>query len=89
MATMARAQRTTTVGQSNLPAHRPSLIGRAEEAAAVRTRLMEAATGLLTLTGAGGCGKSSLAIHVARRLLNEFGECVWLWNLLRFWTPHW
>src|SRR5712692_9808568 len=63
---------------SNLPAHRPSLIGRDDAAAEVRERLMEAKAGLLTLTGAGGCGKTSLAVHVARDLLDLFPDGVWL-----------
>jgi predicted ATPase/DNA-binding CsgD family transcriptional regulator/transcriptional regulator with XRE-family HTH domain len=64
--------------RSNLPAHRPSLIGRDDAAAAVRERLIEANAGLLTLTGAGGCGKTSLAVHVARDLLELFPDGVWL-----------
>src|SRR6266851_4891056 len=64
--------------RSNLPAHRPLLIGRDEQAAAVRRRLMEAEAGLLTLTGAGGCGKTSLAVEVAGALLDAFRDGVWL-----------
>ncbi len=81
MTRIEQTERATTVGLTNLPAHRPSLIGRDEEAIAVRQRLMEAETGLLTLTGAGGCGKTSLAIHVARGLLAEFADGVWLVEL--------
>jgi predicted ATPase len=81
MTRIEQTERPTTVGLTNLPAHRPSLIGRDEEAIAVRQRLIEAETGLLTLTGAGGCGKTSLAIHVARGLLAEFADGVWLVEL--------
>jgi predicted ATPase/DNA-binding CsgD family transcriptional regulator len=67
--------------RSNLPAHRPSLIGRDEEAVVVRERLIEAKAGILTLTGAGGCGKSSLAVYVAHGLLDAFADGVWLVEL--------
>jgi predicted ATPase len=68
---------------TNLPAHLPSLIGREEAIALVRHRLVEAGRGLLTLTGTGGCGKTSLALVVARALLDttEFPDGVWLVEL--------
>src|SRR6266540_2510635 len=81
MTRIEQTERATTVGLTNLPAHRPSLIGRDEEAIAVRQRLMEAEAGLLTLTGAGGCGKTSLALHVALGLLDEFADGVWVAEL--------
>jgi hypothetical protein len=46
----------------NLPAHPVALIGRDQEAREVRQRLLGAERGFLTLTGAGGCGKTSLAV---------------------------
>jgi predicted ATPase len=36
---------------------------------------------LLTLTGAGGCGKTRLALHVASELLDEFRDGMWLVDL--------
>jgi non-specific serine/threonine protein kinase len=65
----------------NLPAHPIRLIGRDEEVLAVRERLLDAERGLLTLTGAGGCGKTSLALDVARGLVDEFPDGVWLVEL--------
>jgi predicted ATPase len=59
---------------SNLPAHPVALIGRDEEALVIRQRLLGAERGLLTLTGAGGCGKTSLAVHVAGGLLGAFPD---------------
>ena len=82
-----RAGRASDVERSNLPAHRPSLIGRDDEAAAVRARLIEADAGLLTLTGAGGCGKTSLALHVARDLLDLFPDGVRLVELAALSEP--
>jgi predicted ATPase/DNA-binding NarL/FixJ family response regulator len=76
-----RAERAWALQRSNLPAQRQALIGRDAEAAKLRQRLMDAETGLHTLTGTGGCGKTSLAIHVARGLLDAFADGVWLVEL--------
>src|SRR6478736_3480549 len=68
---------------TNLPAHLPSLIGREEAITQVRERLLDAERGLLTLTGTGGSGKTSLALAVAREVLEsmEFPDGVWLTEL--------
>jgi len=68
---------------TNLPVHLPSLIGRDEAIALVRDRLLQAERGLLTLTGTGGSGKTSLALAVAREVLDsmEFPDGVWLAEL--------
>src|SRR5437870_13049816 len=68
---------------TNLPVHIPSLIGREEAIAQVREGLLEAERGLLTLTGTGGSGKTSLALAVARDVLDsmEFPDGVWLAEL--------
>jgi transcriptional regulator with XRE-family HTH domain len=51
---------------TNLPLTLTSFVGRERELAAVRRLLGQAR--LLTLTGAGGCGKTRLALEVARAL---------------------
>jgi predicted ATPase/DNA-binding CsgD family transcriptional regulator len=63
----------------NLQAHLPALIGRDESVAEVRQRVL--GTGLLTLTGTGGCGKTRLALQVARELVETFPDGVWLVDL--------
>jgi predicted ATPase/DNA-binding SARP family transcriptional activator/Tfp pilus assembly protein PilF len=59
----------------NLPAPLTSFIGREGEVAEVRT-LVETCR-LVTLTGAGGCGKTRLALEVATALLDERPDAVW------------
>jgi len=63
-------------GAHNLPAQLTSFIGREQEIAAV-TRLLGSAR-LVTLTGAGGCGKTRLALHVAVGRLDRYAQGVWL-----------
>jgi predicted ATPase/class 3 adenylate cyclase len=60
------APRTLDARPGNLPAPLTSFVGREEETAEA-VRLLGRAR-LLTLTGAGGSGKTRLALHVAARL---------------------
>lgn len=55
------------------------LIGRNEELRAVSQRLLEGR--LVTLTGPGGVGKTSLALHVAAASASHFPDGVWLAEL--------
>jgi hypothetical protein len=55
----------------NLPVLRVPHVGRDEHARPVRGRVLAAEQGLLTLTGAGVSGKTSLALHIAASL----GRC--------------
>jgi predicted ATPase/DNA-binding XRE family transcriptional regulator len=64
---------------NNLPAQLASFIGRDRELADVRA-LVESSR-LVTLTGAGGCGKTRLALEAAAELLGRPGRGVWLVQL--------
>ena len=60
----------------NLPEPLTSFIGRARETDEIRERLSTAR--LLTLTGAGGCGKTRLALAAGRALMDRYGDGVWM-----------
>ena len=64
---------------NNLPAQPTAFIGRGRELAEVRA-LVESCR-LVTLTGAGGCGKTRLGLQLAAGLLDGSGDGVWLVEL--------
>jgi len=64
---------------NNLPAQLSTFIGRARELAEVRA-LVDSSR-MVTLTGAGGCGKTRLSLQVAAELLDGCGDGVWLVEL--------
>jgi predicted ATPase/DNA-binding CsgD family transcriptional regulator len=70
---------------TNLPAPVSSFIGREGELAAVR-RLV-AGSRLVTLTGAGGAGKTRLGLQVAAGLLDGAGDGVWFADLAPLGDP--
>jgi predicted ATPase len=55
-----------------LPAPRTPLIGREPELAVVKQILLRESVRLVTLTGAGGSGKTRLALQAASEVTNEF-----------------
>ncbi|MFY9927821.1 MAG: adenylate/guanylate cyclase domain-containing protein [Streptosporangiaceae bacterium] len=64
---------------NNLPAQLSAFIGRAREVAEVRA--LVGSSRLVTLAGAGGAGKTRLALQVAAGLLDGSGDGVWLAEL--------
>jgi predicted ATPase len=60
---------------SNLPSRLPTLYGRADDVAAVSALL--AAHPVVTLTGAGGIGKTRLGQAVASGVLTDYADGVW------------
>jgi DNA-binding SARP family transcriptional activator len=65
--------------RNNLPTSLTSFVGREREMLEVRRLL--SMTRLLTLTGAGGSGKTRLALEVAGDLLGAYPDGVWLVEL--------
>jgi predicted ATPase/class 3 adenylate cyclase len=63
----------------NLPAVLSTLIGRDELITDVSDLLLQ--PGIVTLTGPGGVGKTSIALHVARRLVDRFPDGTWIVDL--------
>ena len=81
-------QRVSVNGGSpptNFPAPVGRLIGRA--AAAQRLRDLVSAYRVVTLTGPGGIGKTTLGLKVARRALGEFPDGGWLVELASLSDP--
>jgi predicted ATPase/class 3 adenylate cyclase len=64
---------------NNLPAQLATFIGRDRELAEVRALVRSCR--LVTLTGAGGSGKTRLSLQVAAELLDGSGDGVWLAEL--------
>ena len=64
---------------NNLPQQATSFIGREGELAALKRLLTK--TRLLTLTGAGGCGKTRLSLQVAADSLERFPDGAWFVEL--------
>jgi non-specific serine/threonine protein kinase len=69
----------------NLPAALISFIGREREIGEVRQLL--SANRLVTLTGAGGSGKTRLALQVSQALLGDFAHGIWLVELASLSDP--
>src|SRR5205807_457969 len=65
--------------RTNLPAPLARLVGRGDERAQIRATLDQAR--LLTLTGAGGVGKTRLALTVGHELVAHYPDGVWLVDL--------
>src|SRR5215470_13145911 len=76
---------TQTLTLNNLPAQVSSFIGRDAELAAVRA--MVVGSRLVTLTGAGGAGKTRLSLQVAAGLADGAGDGVWFADLAPLQDP--
>lgn len=73
------------VAAEHLPVQLTSFVGRGAEIHDVRQTLV--ANRLVTLTGAGGAGKTRLAIQVAGQMATDFGDGVWYVELAPITDP--
>ena len=71
--------RTVGTGRTNLPDQVSSFVGRERELEELRGLL--AGARVLTLTGAGGVGKTRLALRLGAELLDGSGDGVWFVDL--------
>lgn len=62
--------------EHNLPAEHTPPIGREGELEAVRVFLLDSTTPLVTLIGPGGIGKTTLALHLAHDIVEQFRDGV-------------
>jgi len=69
----------------NLPVQLTSFIGRENEINQVKQFISKHR--LVTLTGAGGCGKTRLAIEIARSLIGIYRDGVWMVKLASLSDP--
>jgi DNA-binding winged helix-turn-helix (wHTH) protein len=76
---VAAAQSASALPPTNLPEPISELIGRDDELPEILS--LAAAHRLVTLTGPGGIGKTRLALAVARGLLPQFADGVWIAEL--------
>lgn len=72
-------RRPTRIFRTNLPQTVPDLIGRTIAARQIQD--VFSAYRAITLTGPGGIGKTTLALHVSRRMCRTFDGDVWLIEL--------
>src|SRR3984893_17506686 len=73
------------VVSQHLPMQLTSFVGRDEQLTQVRGLLSQ--NRLVTMTGAGGVGKTRLAIQIAGQLSGEFGDGVWYVDLAPITDP--
>jgi predicted ATPase/class 3 adenylate cyclase len=66
---------------NNLPTQASTFVGRDAELGAIRQRLEDGAVRLLTLTGAGGTGKTRLALRAAADQIDRFDDGVFFVDL--------
>ncbi|HET6659478.1 MAG TPA: BTAD domain-containing putative transcriptional regulator [Rubrobacter sp.] len=81
--TAPAAEEHADVVTHNLPAPRSRFVGRERDLKEVKRAL--ATTRVLTLTGAGGSGKTRLALEVARDFVGAYPDGVWLVELAPLW----
>lgn len=75
-----------TPAMHNLPVAVTSFVGRQKELSEIKQLLQT--THLLTLTGAGGIGKTRLALETASQVLGDFVDGIWMVELAALTGPY-
>ncbi len=71
----------TPVHRSNIPAARTTLIGREDDLARLIATVRDGSCRLITLIGAGGSGKTAIALEAARSQQRELVDGAWFVDL--------
>jgi len=74
-------EETSSLAPNNLTENPVPIVGREKEIAEVKNLLLQNNVRLVTMTGIGGTGKTTLAKAVARELLTEFSDGVYFAEL--------
>jgi predicted ATPase/class 3 adenylate cyclase/Tfp pilus assembly protein PilF len=78
---------TGIVHPNNLPLEITSFVGREKEIAELKEMLTDRKTRLVTVMGAGGMGKTRLALRVAGTIIDTYTDGVWLVELASLSDP--
>ena len=87
LAAIPGSPRAESVRPTNLPAGRPQLVGRDDELAEVLDLVASGDERLVTITGRGGAGKTSLALLAGMELLDRHPGGVWWVDLMAVGSP--
>src|SRR4249920_1437203 len=82
---MALAPTRATLRTGNLPVELTSFVGRRQGLTDLKRAM--ASTRLLTLTGAGGIGKTKLALRAGRESVRQYPDGVWFVELASVQDP--
>jgi predicted ATPase len=74
-----------SLNQTNLPVQPTPFVGRDQELSDIRALL--SSHRLVTLTGAGGCGKTRLALQVAAESVEQYPDGIWFVSLAALRDP--
>lgn len=84
---LVASEETIVYPPNNLPVQFTELIGREAEIAEIENLMQRADVGILTLTGVGGTGKTTLAQAFARKVLKNFTDGVFFVELAALTNP--